>query len=188
MARQKTNPNDPFQADFDENVEPGEDGPDEPSLKQVNPNTPMSQIDQRRALEATVDASSTKTLRDRMTNDPEELKNQLVVALERQDKADSEIADMRRALSQSQSKVDGYDRMQGQLNQELKLTECRWRPLVGYYIEEHSIDCVAAPLGTAGRPGQAAFLFLHEGKPLSVAVTTEKVVLANDGKGRWMLK
>lgn len=156
-------------------------------VDRVNPNMP-SQIEQRASLEAAVDEVAGKTVRQTLPDDPEILKDRLVALIETSGKADAELEDLRREVTLARSKLSNMSRLEGEVRQELRLTESRWKPLVGYFDEETGIDCRAAPIGSPNRPTQVAIMIMQDGKPIHMAVTSEKVAIMSDGKGRWMLK
>lgn len=153
-----------------------------------NPNQPMSQIDKRKELEDVASEVGEDAIRRALPTDNDKLKDQYMVMHEQHTKAMAEIKVLQGQAQLNASKLAQHDKLKSHLNQEMKMTEGKWRPLLGYHDEEFGLECRGAPIGS-GKLAQLAIAFYsRDGAILGVTVTSEKVSIVDDGNGRWMLK
>ena len=165
----------------------GNDGTKDRAAR-TNPNTPLTQLEQRKALEDAANATSQVSLRDSLTDDPEALKDQVVALTERATNAEAEAKDLQHEKTQNRSKVEGYDKIKAKLDHQLRASEEKWKPLLGYQHQEHEIECLAAPIGNQASIRLMAMMIFVKGELQHVTVTSEKVAITDDAQGHWILK
>jgi len=157
--------------------------------KQNNPNTPLSEADKHKQLKELDSELDGSAFRDELPDDIDALKDQLVAMNNQAGDANQEIAELRHVQRQNQHKVDGFDKLRGHLGNEIKVTESKLRPLIGFHDGDNKTEVMAAPIGNESL-GRTFVLLLvyYDGVPVNVHISTQTLQLGDNGDGRWLLR
>ena len=179
------------EAEAEENARKAKQSKKKASAKrqQVNPNAPQTEAEKLKALKNLNSDIDGSAFRDGLPDDVEALKDQLVKLNSETEDAEKEIADLRHKERQNQHKVDGFEKLKGQLNTEIRNTQSKLKPLVGMHDEDRLTEVLAAPIGDQGQGRVPVMLILfHDGRPVNIHVTDKAMQISEDGSDRWLLR